>query len=53
MRALEQQLTKDINHDGEGNERQCADCHDGVDGLVGAMLAKRVENSCEETHGDV
>jgi hypothetical protein len=52
MRVLEQQLTQYIDHDGEGNERQCANRHEGVDGLIGAMLAERVENSCEETHGD-
>lgn len=52
MRALEQQLTQDIDHDGEGDERQCADRDDGVDGLVGAMLAERVKDCCEETHGD-
>lgn len=52
MGVLEQQLSQDIDHHGEGDEGQRADHGEGPDGLGRTMFAKLVDETGEETHGD-
>lgn len=52
MRVLEQQLAQDIDDDRQGDEGQCADRSQHINGLGRAVLADLVEETGEETHGE-
>lgn len=49
--VLEEQLAQHIDHDGQCDERQCANRDKGENGLRRAVLAELVEETGEETHG--
>lgn len=52
MAAFEQQLSEDIDHDGQGDKGQRPHGRQCVDRLGRAMLAEAIEKTGEETHGE-